>query len=84
MGECPITLGEAAVCLLNATLLIERLADEEKPSKSPLRRGFLTCGELEEILVSLVALSHYAYPNLSDDEILDAALKEVGVSRQIN
>lgn len=78
---CPLTLGESAVCILNAQLLLERLADDEKPASAPLRRGFVTCGQLEEVLVSLMALAHHAYPELSDDEVLDVALREVGATR---
>ena len=80
-NECPLDLLEAAACILNTKILLDRLADEEKPEKSPLRRGFLTCGELEDVLVSLMALAHYTYPELSDPETLDVALRESGVNR---
>ena len=83
----PLTLEEAAACAFLAHFLLERMADEEMDKhipSTPLRRGFLKTGQLEHILVSLMALAHCVYPQLADEEVFEAALRESGVSRSIN
>jgi hypothetical protein len=82
--EPPITISEAAQCILNASLLLGKLEDEERLPSVPLRRGFVTCGEMEELLVLVMALAHCVYPELSDEDSLDVALRESGVSRLIS
>ena len=82
---CPImTIGEAALYLLNAQILLEQLADEEKASASPLRRGFVSCGQMEAVLVALMALAHFAYPELSDADTLDVVLRETRPPNMVN
>ena len=74
-----LTLEDAAGCVLLAQVLLERFADEELDQQIPstaLRRGFLRTGQLEHILVCLMALAHKSYPQLADEEVFASAIRD--------
>ena len=73
-----VTLEDAAGCMLLAQVLLDRFAEEELDQVIPstaLRRGFLRTGQLEHILVCLMALAHQAYPQLADEEVFASAIR---------
>ena len=61
-----------AVLLMNT---LEAACINERPEYEPLPRGMLTCGEVCRIVPAVIAMSLHLYPQLAEDGVLEAILR---------
>jgi hypothetical protein len=74
-----LTLSDAALLLAEALAITAALdvagVGDEPPSK-PLPSGLIRCGEAWRLIPAVVLMLSQAYPELNDEEVFEAALRD--------
>jgi hypothetical protein len=72
----------AAILLIECQDIMGAIDAQSLDSKAeghPLPSGLITCGELCRLVPALVSLLHHSYPELWDEEILSALLRDASL-----